>query len=413
MNKHQVILVETQGQILDSLRSRLAGAHPDWHILLVVDASVALELVLQRSVSLVLANFGNDRGGCENFFRDIKYGAPEVIRIGLLHDKHKETLGNTLGYAHECIASHCDPAQVEAVIDRGLSVWERTRTNSSLAALMSDLHTLPTPPALYFDIRDELVSPKGSARSVAQIIARDPAITAKLLKVANSGFYAPPRTISDLYETITLLGMDMVLALVLAAHLFDQLPLPGLNLDVLWVHSIAVATLAKEIAIKEGGDRSTASSCGIAGLLHDLGELILLANASEYYYAMVRRSGGDERVLLEMELEQFGVGHPELGAHILSLWGLPEEVVQAVAYHHGGNSQSFTDAPLPSKAVCIAEWLLQMHNLEDELVLKGTCLEDNSSIHEESIQGWTTILNRFIEQGLIHRPCDLADRLFG
>jgi putative nucleotidyltransferase with HDIG domain len=413
LNKQQVLFVETHGQILDGLRSRLAGAHPDWHILLVVDASAALELVRQRSISIVLANFGHDRSACEDFFRNIKDDAPEVIRMGLLDARYKETLGHSLEYVHECIASHCDPEQVEVVIGRGLSVWERTRKNPNLAALMSNLHTLPTPPALYLDIRDELDSPHSNAHSVAQIIARDPAITAKLLQVANSGFYATPRPISDLYETIILLGMDMVLVLVMSAHLFDQLPLPGLNLDFLWVHSIAVATLAKEIAIKEGGTRSTASACEIAGLLHDLGELIFFTNVPESYYAMVRRSGGDERVLLEMELEQFGVGHPELGAHILSLWGLPEDVVQAIAYHHGGNSQSFMDAPLPSKAVCIAESLLQSYNMEDELVLKRTCLEDYSSLDEEVFQGWKNILDRFIEQGLIHRPCDLANKLFG
>ena len=293
-----------------------------------------------------------------------------------------------------------------------MSVWERTRENPRLAALISDLHTLPTPPALYFDIRDELESPNSSAHSVAQIIARDPAIAAKLLKVANSGFYAPPRTISDLYETISLLGTEMVLAMVLSAHLFDQLPLPGLNLDSLWVHSIAVATLAKKVALEEGGDRATASTCGIAGLLHDLGTLIFLANVPQSYYAMVRRSGGDERVLLELEREQFGVGHPELGAHILSLWGLPEDVVQAVACHHAEDGQSCMDAPLPTKAVCIAEWLLLVRKLEDEGVSKGILLEGDSSIDEVSLQKWKYILDSLVEQGLIHKPCDLADKLF-
>ena len=413
MKKHQLIFVETQGRILDALRSSLAGARPDWCILLVVDASTALELVSQRSISIVLANFGSDRRGCKEFFRAIRDDAPEVIRMGLLPDQQKETAGNSLEYAHECIAAHCADEQVEAMIARGLAVWERTRENPRLASLMSDLHTLPTPPALYFDIRDELESPTGSARSVAHIIARDPAITAKLLKLANSGFYATPRTISDLYEAITLLGLDMVLALVLAAHMFDQLPLPGVNLDVLWVHSFAVATLAKEIAMEEGCNRSVASACGIAGLLHDLGELIFLANASESYYSMVRRSGGDERVLLQIELEQFGVGHPELGALILSLWGLPEAVVQAVAYHHGGSNQPFEDAPLPSKAVCIAVWLLQAHNLEDKAELTGTCLDGRVPIGSDSVAGWRQILERLVDQGLIQQSYTPAEDLFG
>ena len=207
--------------------------------------------------------------------------------------------------------------------------------------------------------------------------------------------------------------MDVVLALVLAAHLFDQLPPPGLNLDAMWVHSIAVATLAKAIAMEEGGNRSKASTSGIAGLLHDLGELIFLANNWESYYAMVRRSNGDEQLLLQMELEQFGVGHPELGAHILSLWGLPEEVVQAVAYHHGSDIRPFEDVPLASKAVCIAEWLLQAHNREDEPASTDTFLEDYLSKDFDSLEKWKKILDRLVEQGMIQNPHNPTHDLFG
>lgn len=413
MKTQQVIFVETQGVILDRLRSDLMGSRPEWHILFVVEASAALKLLSQRKVGMVLANFGKDRSGCVDFFRELREKAPEVIRMGLLPDQHQDTLESSLEYAHECIAAHCASSEIEVFISRGLSAWGRTRKNPRLAVLLSNLHTLPTPPALYFDIREELESPTGSAQSVAQIIARDPAITAKLLKVANSGFYATPRTIADLYEAITLLGMDMVQALVLAAHLYDQLPLPGLNLDVLWKHSIAVATLAKEIAAESGASRATVSVCAIAGLLHDIGELIFLANAPDPYYAMVRRANGDERVLLQMELEQFGVGHPELGALILSLWGLPETVVQAIAYHHAGNLQSLPDVPLPCSAVCVAEWLLQTHNLEDAPTLTGTCLEGNLPADSDVVSGWNEILARLIERGLIQQPHNPADTLFG
>ena len=413
MKTQQLIFVETQGQILQRLRSDLMGSRPDWHILFVVETSAALKLLSQRTVGIVLANFGEDKTGCVDFFRELREKAPEVIRMGLLADQHKDTLESSLEFAHECIAADCASSEIEVFITRGLSAWGRTRKNPRLATLLSNLHTLPTPPALYFDIRDELESPTGSAQSVAQIIARDPAITAKILKVANSGFYATPRTIADLYEAITLLGMEMVQALVMAAHLYAQLPLPGLNLDVLWRHSIAVATLAKEIAVEEGVNRATVSICAIAGLLHDIGELIFLANAPDPYYAMVRRAGGDERALLQMELEQFGVGHPELGALILSLWGLPEAVVQAIASHHAGSLQTLTDVPLPSKAVCIAEWLLQTHNLEEEPTLAGTCLEGNVSLTANAIDQWKEILARQIEQGLIQQPHNPTDSLFG
>jgi putative nucleotidyltransferase with HDIG domain len=406
-----MLFVETQGQTLAGLRSSLNVSRPDWNILQVMDKDAALELVSQRSIGIVFANFGLDIAACEDFFRTLKDQVPEVIRMGLLPDRNKDTVIKSLAFAHECVATDCDSAGVEVVIDRGLSVWERTRKNPRLAALMADLHTLPTPPALYFDIREELESPNGSVHSVARIIAHDPAITAKLLKLANSGFYASPRSISDLHEAVSLLGMDMVLAVVLAAYLFDQLPLPGVNLDVLWKHSVAVASLAKEIACEAGGNRTVASTCGIAGLLHDLGQLIFLANAAQTYYGMVRRSGGNERMLLQMEVEEYGVGHPELAGHILSLWGLPDEVVEAIANHHGGNPLPFDKTPIASRSVCIAEWLLQIHNLEDELNFTGSCLESHPAL-AESIGDWQRILDRLVEQGLVQQPHNPADHLF-
>ena len=413
MKQYQVVFVETQGHVLDDARLKLLGKHPDWRILLMIDGDAAIKLIAQRSASLVMANFGVDRRACETFFRELRDNYPEIIRVGLVDDYKKAELGDTLEYAHECIAASCDSSQFETVIARGLTVSERTRKNARLAKLISNLKNLPTPPSLYFDIRDELESPTGDSHSIAQVIAKDPATAAKLLMVANSGFYATPRTIFDLHEAITLLGFEMVSALVLATHLFDQLPLPGVNMDVLWVHSLAVARLAKEIAVQEGCSRSSASVCGVAGLLHDLGELIFLSNASESYYGMVRHSGGDERALLQMELEQFGVGHPELGAHILSLWGLPEEIVQAVAYHHGGVDRPFSDEPLPSKVVCLAEWLLQTHNLASEPDLTGTCLAGNPLMRSHQMEVWRKILDRLVDQGTIREPFNPAQELFG
>lgn len=413
MKSQQIVFVETQGQTLRGLKARLMGAWPDWEILLVMDVAAAMDLISQRQIGLVLASFGDDKTGCEAFFLALREQTPEVIRMGLLTIQTEDTAIHSLEYAHACLSVDCASTQLEILIRRGRQVADRTRKNPELARLMSNLHKIPTPPSLYFDIRDELESPSGSARSVAEIIAKDPAITAKLLMMANSGFYASPRTIADLYEAINLLGMDLVQALVLTAHLYDQLPIPGLNLDELWKHSIAVASLAKEIAVEEGGDRAAMSTCAIAGLLHDIGELVFLANLPNPYYSMVRRSGGDEKALLQMELDEFGVGHAELGALILSLWGLPDDVVQAIAHHHAGNLNSLAELPLPSRAVCIAEWLLQYHNLDDQPDLTSTCLEPYASLDKDPLEQWMNAINRLVEQGSIQPRHNPVDNLFG
>ena len=413
MDRKQVMFVETQGQVLNRLKASLLGTRADWQILFIADAAAALDLVSQRKVGIVLASFGTDNAGCEEFFRRLRKKAPEVVRISLLPEQAKNNIAKSLEYAHECIAEHCDISQMEILIARSLDVWEKARRNPRLAELMSSLHTIPTPPALYFDIRDELESPRGTAHSVAQIIAKDPAITAKLLKVANSGFYASPRTIADLDDAITLLGMDLVLALVMSAHLYSQLPVPGLNLDELWKHSIAVATLAKEIATKAHGSRAIISRCAISGLLHDLGQLVFLANMPDTYFALIRDARGNETKLLEMEREAFGIGHPELGALILSMWDLPEEVVHAIANHHTKDFRSQSEESLTTRAVCVAERMLQDHSLNQSKESTDTQGQADSPSMFDGLTQWKPLMEKLVEQGLIHPPGDPVQILTG
>jgi len=162
LDRQQVIFVETQGQVLNRLKTSLMGTHADWQILFMADASAALDLISRRTVGIVLANFGMDNAGCEEFFRRLRKKAPEVIRISLLPDQAKESVAKSLEYAHQCIAAHCDISQMEIVIARSLYVWGQARRNPRLAELISNQHTIPTPPAIYFEIRDEVESPRGT-----------------------------------------------------------------------------------------------------------------------------------------------------------------------------------------------------------------------------------------------------------
>jgi DNA-binding NarL/FixJ family response regulator len=222
LDRQQAMFVETHGQVLNHLQASLFGTHADWDILLMADASAALGLISRRKVGIVLANFGMDNAGCEEFYNSLRTKAPEVIFIGLLPDQAKRKVMKSVEYSHEYIATHCDISQMEILIARSLYVREKARRNPRLAERLSNLHTIPTPPAIYFETRDEPESPRGAANSVAEIIAKDPAITAKLIKAANSGFHASPRTIADLDDAITLLVMDLVSALALSAHpIFD------------------------------------------------------------------------------------------------------------------------------------------------------------------------------------------------
>jgi len=168
------------------------------------------------------------------------------------------------------------------------------------------------------------------------------------------------------------------------------MPVPGLNLDAMWQHSLMVAALARHIATEEGGDRLTVNTAGVAGLLHDIGQLTLLTNAPELYQSMLRQAGGNENVLLELEREQFGTGHPELGSYVLGLWSLPDAVVEAVARHHDGRGNDGQPASLVNMAVFSAEWVLQEFPAQDNAGQQSehVCPIDASP---DRIGGWREI----------------------
>jgi len=117
--------------------------------------------------------------------------------------------------------------------------------------------------------------------------------------------------------------------------------------------------------------------------------------------------------LLQMELEEFGIGRPELGALILSLWDLPEEVVHAIANHHTKDSHSLSDVSLTTRAVCVAESMLQGHNLQEGTELTDTEGQADTPSMFDGLAQWKPLMEKLVEQGLIHPPLDPVEILTG
>ena len=389
MSARHILFVETECDSLQTLMRSLADRHDDWHVVRVAEADAALEVLSQRVFCVVMVSFGTKQGDCEHFLRAVRSLVPAAIRFALLPDTAGADDSIELESACQCFPAHCPPTEIAVAISRGIEVWLQCRDNARLTKLLADLDNIPTPPQLYFDIREELNSSNSDARSIAAIISTDPSISAKILKVANSGFYAVPRSVTEMRDAITFLGVDTVVTLVLAAHVFKRLPVPGVNLDALWQHSLTVSAMAQQIVIQEGGDRLSVNTAGVAGLLHDIGELILLANVPDIYYPMIRRFAGDEDARLALELEHFGVTHAQLGSYVLSLWSLPDAVVEAVALHHDVSRHAGDTASLTNKAVFAAERFLQEESSDyQETEFHDRELENCLGSTQEKIRHW-------------------------
>jgi HD-like signal output (HDOD) protein len=184
-------------------------------------------------------------------------------------------------------------------------------------------------------ITDALQKEDGTLAEVARIISQDMGMCAKMLQLVNSAFFGLPCRVSNPAQAVSLLGLDNVKALVLSIGVFTQLD-PGLLCDMssLWDHSFKTAMCAKAISTCQGADPRAADSAFTAGLLHDIGKLVLACSLPEKYQQVLMHLESRAGDSSSLELEIFGCTHGQIGAYLMGLWGLPDMIVESVGWHH-------------------------------------------------------------------------------
>ena len=219
--------------------------------------------------------------------------------------------------AHQVIPAGSPPERLAEALDRTLRLREML-ADDRLQAMAGSVDGLPSLPRIYGDLTAALESPNCGAAEIAAVVCRDPALAAKVLQLVNSSFFGLPRQVTGLPEAVAFLGVATLRSLVLsteAMSLFRPAArAAGLDVDALSVRAAATATTAARVA---GPD--TKSDAFTAGLLSDVGLLLLAAKAPE---------------LLRQDEAHWGFTHAAAGAYLLGLWGLPSAVVEAVAFHH-------------------------------------------------------------------------------
>jgi HD-like signal output (HDOD) protein len=196
--------------------------------------------------------------------------------------------------------------------------------------------TLPSLPEVYQTLM-QTIDGNTSAEQIGAVISQDMAMTTKVLQLANSAFFGVSRHISDPSEATVYLGVETMKALVLTIGVFSQFRgrgLASLPMSALQRHSLDTARIAQAIANHENVGKQIAADAFLAGLLHNVGRLILVTHDPEAYGRVIARMDHGKVSLEPLEREAFGASHSEVGSYLLLLWGLPQAVTEAVAFHH-------------------------------------------------------------------------------
>ncbi|MFP4682151.1 MAG: HDOD domain-containing protein [Ectothiorhodospira sp.] len=188
---------------------------------------------------------------------------------------------------------------------------------------------------LYHRIQAVIDDPTSSLDTMARIIGADPALSARLLRIANSGLYQFPSRVDSIAHAIGIIGTQQVRDLVLAATLiqhFQRIPVSGVDMASFWRHSIGCALLARSVAFFRR--EANVERAYVAGLLHDIGRLILFMHLEDLTTRVLEARDRSGDLLYRVESRELGFDHTQLGAALLERWRLPPVLTEPVRHHH-------------------------------------------------------------------------------
>jgi putative nucleotidyltransferase with HDIG domain len=201
---------------------------------------------------------------------------------------------------------------------------------------LGKIKELPTLPDVVFKVNEVVNDPTTSAQDLENVISRDQAIAAKVLKLVNSAFYGLPGRVDTLSRAIPLLGFSTVRNLVMSVSIFDVSSITGVDIKEFWRHSFATSTIAQAIARADG--LPDAESQSLAGLLHDVGKVLMFQHYPKHVHVIMETMEKKGISFIQAEKSLFSTDHAEIGAAIAEKWSFPVNIRAAIAYHHKPDS---------------------------------------------------------------------------
>lgn len=202
---------------------------------------------------------------------------------------------------------------------------------------LSDISSVPTLPTVVSRITTLLQNPQTSADEIGHVITTDQSLASKVLKLVNSAFYGFPGRISTITHAVVILGFSTIKNVVLTASIFEAFKASKsddtyFDMGKFWMHSIACGAAAQTIAQQKGVPNK--EEFFIAGLLHDIGKIIMLQYLPDEFEKVLHSLKEENRLFYDAELSMFSTPHPSIGGYLTELWNLPQNLNYAVKFHH-------------------------------------------------------------------------------
>jgi len=289
--------------------------------------AAALESMAITPVDVIVSDMRMPGMDGWQLLAEVKKLHPQTVRLVLSGQADPTSVMRAIGTAQRYLAKPCASEAVKAAIAQTQMLRQLLRSDR-LAQLVGAVGMLPSAPTAFQNILTCLQDPAASLGDAARIIGRDVAMTANIMKLVNSAFFGSRRPIVSAERAVAYLGMDTIGALVLGHSVFKggaATGIVGFNWDQLWQHSLQTGSAARALALAENFSHGEADEAFLAGVLHDVGKVVFATRA----VVVPNELSVGEDTVATMDGH-----HAEVGAYLLGLWGFPDSIVEAVAFHH-------------------------------------------------------------------------------
>ena len=325
----RILFVDDKPDTFSALEQALRSAGPSWDVQYAPGGDAALAALAQEPVDVLVAEERMAPMDGVTLLTRVRDRHPTTVRM-ILSGTTRPGLATIV--SHRLLSKPTNVDELCVLIKRSCLLHERT---AGVEAFRKTLATtaLPSRPRVYMELNQVLSDPDWQPHQVSAALERDVAMSAKVLQLANSALFGLTSTVTSVRDAVLYLGVDTIRSLALTAEAFGKVAPQGsaeFSLDEFQAHAMLVARITASI-LPAGRTQQEAVT---AALLHDIGKLVLLSDGDRRWVALKEQACDRQVPVYVIEEETHGVTHAGVGALLLSLWGLPDTIVEAVALHH-------------------------------------------------------------------------------
>lgn len=332
----RILFVDDDPQLLSGLGKALRKQRDRWTMVFADSGETALAEVRQAPFDVVVSDMRMPAMDGATLLAHIRDHDPTTIRMILSGFSDQNAIVRALPVAHQFFNKPCDLSELRNAIERACELRDLFGCDA-MRAVVGRLDALPPPPGVYHELTAMFGSGELRIDAITAVVERDPGLRERVLQSASSPVFGLEHTVRTVAEAVSCIGIEMLVGLALASHAFamaGDADLQDFSLPRFRHHSLTIARTARDLAATP----DVAAEAFIAGLVHDIGKIILAMALPEAHLAIVERMREPGATRRAVEHSLLGTSHAEIGAYLLCQWGLPLQIIDAIAHHDDGTA---------------------------------------------------------------------------